>query len=145
MSYGSAQLTVIAICQILLTLAGVAAVAVLIYAVFSLKKLVSTKVDEALNRVQPIVDQAKSIAEQARDTADKVSDKVDTIVSRAEMTAERVSERVDTLSAKVEEAMSPQMVTAAGIVGTAVKCAQIYKGIVSGKQDSEGSRESDET
>lgn len=134
---GSTQLSIIAACQALQTLAALAAVAVLIYGVVSLKRLVNSKVNEAIGKIQPIVDQAQSIAEQARDTAEKVSEKVDAMVTRAETTVERVGEKVDSISAKVEEGISPQVVTVAGIVGTAVKCAQIYKDIVSAKQASQ--------
>ena len=134
----SASLTAIAICQIVTTIAGLASVAVLIYAVVTFKRLINRKADEAMNRVQPIVDQAKSIAEQARDTAEKVSEKVDTMVARAETAVGRVGDSVESVSARVEEAVSPQMITVAGIVSTAVKCAQIYKDIMSAKQGPDG-------
>ena len=135
---GSVSLTLIAVCQVLTTLAAMAAAAALIYAVFAFKRLVDHKVEDALNRVQPIVDQARSVAEQARETAENVSEKVGSIVSRAESTVGLVGDRVDSLSAKVEEGMSPQLITVAGIVGTAVKCAQIYKDIITTKQGGDG-------
>lgn len=142
---GSTQLSIIAACQVLLTLAALAVVGVLIYGVVSLKKLVQSKVDEAMSRVQPIVDKAQFVAEQARETAETVSKKVDSMVTRAETTVERVGEKVDSVSAKVEECISPQVVTVAGIVGTAVKCAQIYKDIVSAKQCSQNQTPSEDS
>lgn len=141
----SAAINAIAVCQVIMTVAGVVAVAVIVYAVFAFKKLVNNKVDEAMNRVQPIVEQAKSVAEQARDTAERVSEKVDTMVSRAESTVGMVGDRVDSLSAKVEEGISPQIITVAGIVGTAVKCAQIYKEIMSAREGPGGADASNES
>ena len=77
-------------------------------------------------KVQPVVDQAKSIAEKAKETADSVAEKVDSIVAKAEDTADRVSEKVQSVSDKVEEAVSPQVVATAGLVGAIVKCVEIY-------------------
>jgi hypothetical protein len=141
----STSLNVIAICQILSTVAGIAAVAAIIYAVVSFKRLVNTKVDQAMDRVQPIVDQARSIAEQARETADKVSEKVDTMVARAESTVDLVGDKVESVSSKVEEAVNPQVIAVAGIVGTAVKAAQIYRDIVAARDAPNGGEPEDES
>lgn len=141
----STSLNVIAVCQILSTIAGIAAVAVITYAVFAFKRLVNTKVDQAMDCVQPIVEQAKSIAEQARETADKVSEKVDTMVARAETTVDIVGGRVEAVSSKVEEAVSPQVIAVAGIVGTAVKAAQIYRDIISARQGPDGAGSDEES
>jgi uncharacterized protein YoxC len=135
---------IIAVCQIVLVVGGLIAALALAYLVISLKKLVNQKVDDAMNRVQPIVEQAKSIAEQAKDTAEKVSEKVDTMVTRAETAVDRVGDQVESVSAKVEQAMNPQVLAVAGIVGTAVKCAQIYKDIAAAKQSGDGGQESEE-
>lgn len=123
----STSLNIIAICQILLTLGGIVAVAALVYGVLTIKKLITSKVDEALNRVQPIVDQAKSIVDQAHDTTQKVSEKVEAVVNRAESTVDNLTDKVDVLSNKVEQSINPQVIAMAGVVGTAIKCAQIYK------------------
>jgi hypothetical protein len=141
----SASLTAIAICQVLTALAGLATAVVLIYAVVSFRQFINRKVDEAMNRVQPIVDEAKSVAEQARETAEKVSEKVDTMVTRAGTTVDRVGDQVESVSAKVEEAISPQVIAVAGILGTAVKCAQIYKDIVAANQQPDGAKPEDES
>ena len=58
--------------------------------------------------MQPVVDQAMSIAEQAKETAEKVSDKVDSIMTKAEDTADKVTDKVQSVSDKVEEAVNPQ-------------------------------------
>ena len=124
-----ASLTIIAICQIILTISIFAAVGGLLYAIFSFKKMISSKVDEAMGKVQPVVDQAKAISEQARETVEKVSDKVDSIMTKAETTADKVGEKVQSVSEKVETAINPQVAAAAGIVGSAVKCIQLYHDI----------------
>ncbi|MCL5104129.1 MAG: hypothetical protein M1133_08440 [Armatimonadetes bacterium] len=123
-------LTTIAICQLVMVVAGVVAVGGLIYAIFAFKGMISSKIDEAISKVQPVMDRAESIAEQAKETAEKVSDKVDAIMAKAEETADTVGDKVQSVSTKVEEAMNPQVVAVAGVVGTAVRCLQLYRDIV---------------
>lgn len=123
-------LNLIAICQVIMTVAGIVSVAVFIWAVFAFKSLITRKIDLVLANVQPVVDEAKSIAEQARDTTQKVSEKVDSIMSRAEATANTVSERVESVSGKVEEAINPRIVVGAGVLEAGVKLMHIYKEIV---------------
>jgi len=127
-------LWIIAVCQLITTAAGVVAVVAMVYAIIAFKKMISTKIDEAMNRVQPVVDRAEAIAQSAKETAEKVSEKVDHIMTRAESTAETVSDKVESVSTKVEEAMNPQVVAVAGVVGTAVRCMQIYRDIVQIRQ-----------
>lgn len=136
-----ASLTTIAICQILFAVLFFAAVIALIYALLALKRTINQKFDDAMNRVQPLVDsarsvveQAQSVAEQANRTVETVSAKIDSIASRAENTADRVGSSVESVTAKVEEAMSPQVVAAAGIAGSAVKCLQLYRDILKLRQ-----------
>lgn len=128
------SLTIIAICQLITTAAGVVAVVAMVYAILAFKKMISTKIDEAMSRVQPVVDRAESIAQSAKETAEKVSEKVDHIMDRAESTAESVSGKVESVSTKVEEAMNPQVVAIAGVVGTAVRCVQLYRDILQIRQ-----------
>lgn len=136
------SLTIIAICQMIFALGGLLTAIALIYVLLSFKNMVSRKIDDAMASVQPVMDQAKSIAEQAKETADKVSVKVDAIMSKAETTANSVSEKVSTVSSRVEEAVNPQVATAAGIVGTAMKCYQLYRDLVSVKEAAATSRKS---
>ena len=126
----STQLTVIAVCQVIMAAAGLIAVAGLVFAIFAFKGMISSKIDEVMSKVQPVMDRAESIAKQAQETAEKVSDKVDAIMTKAEETADTVGERVQSVSTKVEEAVSPQVVAVAGVVGTAVRCIQLYNDIV---------------
>lgn len=128
------SLTIIAICQLIMTAAGLVAVVALVYAIRAFKKMISTKIDEVMDRVQPVVDRAESIAQSAKETAEKVSEKVDHIMARAETTAETVSDKVESVSTKVEEAMNPQVVAVAGVVATAVRCMQLYRDIVQLRQ-----------
>ena len=132
----STSLTIIAICQLLSVIAAIVAVGAMVWVFFAFKKLVSKKIDEAIGLVKPVADQAKSIAEQARKTADTACERVDTMMSRMESTVDTVGDKVEAVSAKVEEAISPQMIAAAGVVGTAAKAAQIYRDIKKVSQES---------
>jgi len=133
---GSTSLTIIAICQLLTTIAGIVAVGAMVWIFFAFKKLVTKKIDQAMGMVKPIADEAKAIAEHARKTADTACERVDTMMSRMESTMDTVGDKVEAVSAKVEEAISPQMIAAAGIVGTAAKAAQIYRDIKKVSQES---------
>lgn len=134
----SAALTTIAVCQLIMTIAGVVAVIAIVYAILSFKKMVSAKMDEAMQKIQPVVDRAESVAQQAKETAEMVGEKVDSIMAKAETATETVTNRVQSVSGKVEEAVNPQVVAVAGMVGTAMKCVQLYKDIVQIKQGSGG-------
>ena len=57
-------------------------------------------------------------------------------MSRMESTVDAVGDKVEAISVKVEEAVSPQVIAAAGIVGTAAKAAQIYHDIKKVSQES---------
>lgn len=126
-------LTWIAICQMLATLSILAVAIGLLVAIFTFKKLISDKIDQAMNRVQPIIDQTKEIAEQAKETAESVSEKVDIIMTKVEGTADKVTSRVDNVTAKVEDAVSPQAATVAGYAAAAVKAFQLFQTIASAK------------
>lgn len=128
------SLTTIAICMIILTAATFLMTAGLVIAIFAFRKMISRKIDEAMDKVQPVVDQAKAIAEQAKNTTDRVSEKVDSIAAKAETTAERVGDKVQSVTEKVEESMSPQVMVAAGLIGTALRAFQIYREATKGKR-----------
>ncbi len=134
MDQGSA-LTTIAICQIITTVMIFLGIGGLIFAIFAFKNMISKKLDELMNRVQPVVDRAESIAQSAKETAEKVSEKVDHIMTKAESTADSVTTKVQSVSNRVEEAVNPQVVAAAGVVGTAVKCMQLYRDIMQIRQN----------
>lgn len=130
----------IAVCMVIITAAAFVTAAALVWAILAFKSMVSKKVDEAMSKIQPVVDQAKSIADQAKETTDKLSASIDAIASKAEETADTVGDKVKAVSEKVEGAVNPQIVTIAGIVGTAAKCAQIYHDVVKFREEGNGSR-----
>ena len=137
----SSALTTIAICQLIMTIAGFLTALALIYVLFAFKKMISNKVDEAMGKVQPVVDQAKAIAEQARQTAEMVGSKVDSIMTRAESTADKVGEKVESVTTKVDEAVSPQVATTAAVISGAIRCIQIYQDINRIRDEGLGRRE----
>lgn len=125
-----ASLTVIAVCQIILVVLLFAAVAAILYALFAVRQTINQKVDEAMQRIEPVLEHTKAVVEQARSaaecanrTVEGVSERVDAIVSRAQDTAESVT-------AKLEQAVSPQVIAAAGAAGTVLKCVQLYRDIL---------------
>lgn len=123
------QLWIIAICQIVTLLAVVVIAAAVVWLIVWLKKFVSSKVDEAMSEVKPIIEQARGIAEQAKSTADTVAERVDSIMSTAEDTVGSVGDTVKSVSGKMEAAVDPRVVNLAGIVGTAAKCVQIARDV----------------
>ena len=132
---------IIAVCQLIFAVVGIAAVLAIIWGVFALKKFANKKADEVMERLQPIVDQAKQVAEKANQTAENVSKKIDSIASKAENTAEEVTDKVKGVSEKVEQAVSPQVVAAAGAVSAAVKCFEIYRDVMALKHSGDGPEE----
>lgn len=127
-------LSTIAICQLITTIMVFLTAGALIAVIFLFKRMVSQKADELMSRVQPIVDDAKAVAEQAKETAEKVSEKVDSIMTKAEDTADKVTTRMDSVTAKVEEAVSPQAATVAGYAVAAMKAFQLFQQVAAVKQ-----------
>jgi len=122
-----ASLTTMAICQLVATIAVLALVGGLLYVVRGFKRMVSTKIDQAMAEVKPIAEQARSIAEQAKCAADTVSEKVDSIMTAAEDAATSAGNTVQNVSRRMEEAVNPQIVNIAGLVGTIAKCIQAWR------------------
>jgi len=138
------SLAIIAICQLVATIAILAAAAGLIALIFCFKRMITRKIDEVMDRLKPILDETKAVAEQARATAEKVSEKVDSIMTKADDTAGKVADRMDSVTAKVEEAVSPQAATFAGYAAAAVKAFQLFQKIASVKQSAKPSREKEQ-
>ena len=122
--------TIIAICTLILTLGTILVTGAILWLILSFKKMVNNKINEAMAKVQPIVDQAQTVANQIGDSTQKLTSAVNTIATKAEETANTVGDKVKTMSAKVEDAVNPQVVTIAGMVGTATRCYQIYHDLV---------------
>ncbi|OFX15012.1 MAG: hypothetical protein A2Z18_03210 [Armatimonadetes bacterium RBG_16_58_9] len=123
------SLSVIAICQLLLIVSAIALVGVVVWAVLAFKKLVKDKLDELMGKVDPVLDQAKSVAEKARETADSISEKLDSIATKADDTVANLTESVESVSNKLEEAMTPQVVTVGSVIGAAAKCVELFKDV----------------
>jgi len=121
-----ASLTTIAICQLVATIAMLALAGGLLYAVFAFKRMISKKIDQAMAEVKPIAEQARSVAEQAKRTADTVNEKVDSIMTTAEDAAASAGNTVQNVSRRMEEAVNPQIVNIAGLVGTIAKCIRAW-------------------
>lgn len=134
----TASLTTIAICQIIITVGGLLAIIGLLYFLISTRKMIGAKTDQIMAKMQPMLDQATSIAEQARETTDKVSAKVDAIMTKAESTAGRVTDKVDVVTSRVEESVNPQIATAAGLMGAAVRFYQLYQDLSKLRKQSTG-------
>lgn len=128
------SLTAIAICQIITTAMVFLTAAALVVVVFMFKRMVNQKIEEVMNRVQPIIDQTQQVAQQARETAEMVGEKVDSIMTKAESTAGRVTERMDSVSAKVEEAISPKAATVAGYAAAALRALQLFQQVAAVKE-----------
>ena len=122
-----ASLTIVAICQLVVALAVLALAGGVLWAVFAFKRMVATKIDQAMAEIKPIAEQARSVAEQAKRAADTASEKVDAIMTTAEDVATSVGNTVQSVSKRMEEAVNPQIVNLAGLVGTIVKCIQVWK------------------
>lgn len=128
------SLAIMAICQLIATIAMVAAAVGIVVLILSFKRMISAKIDEMMNRLEPIVKDARSIAEQARETAEKVSEKVDSIMTKADETAEKVAVRMDTVTSAVAQAVSPQASAIAGYATAALKVFQLIQRLTSAKR-----------
>ena len=121
-----ASLEMIAYCQF----ASAVAISILVIAIvimfFMMKKMVNDRVDEAMSKIKPILDQAKAVADQAKATVDTIGAKVDTIANKAETTAGKVGDTVQLLSGKVDQAVTPKVAAAIGLAGAVVKLVELY-------------------
>jgi len=123
------SLAIMAICQ-LVSMVAIVALVIGFYIMFiKMRKMIDEKVDEALAKVQPILDQATAVANQAKATADTIGAKVDSIANKAETTAGKVGDTVQLLSGKVDQAVTPKVAAAIGIAGAAIKLVELYSTI----------------
>jgi len=128
------SLAIIAVCQLIITVALVAAAVGIVVVMLSFKRMINKKMDEMMDRVEPIVKDAKSIAEQARETAEKVSEKVDSIMTKADDTADKVAGRLDSVTSAIAAAVSPQAPAIAGFATAALKVYQVFQQFTSARQ-----------
>lgn len=94
----------IAVCQIIMTAMFFLVSAALIVVLIWFKGMIERKINDAMARVQPIINQAKAISDDAKETVDKVSSTVDTVMTRVESSAGQVGDRLDSIMEKVETA-----------------------------------------
>jgi methylthioribose-1-phosphate isomerase len=113
------SLSIIAICQAVMVVAGLGTAIGIIYAIVSFKKALVSKIDEAFERVEPVIDSAAKVAQQAQETVERVSEKVDRIAAKAAETTEAVGDRVQSVTQKFDEVLNPEVMKAVGI-GTAI-------------------------
>lgn len=144
------SLGIIAVCQLLVCISTIALIGVVIYAIFSFRKLVDVKTKEVLDKVEPIIKRTESIAEQANQTAQNVSEKVDSSLGRIDPVLDKVDGMIDAVDGtvnsvtgtvtrtteKIEKSISPQMLQIVGLVMTGVKTYQMVNES-SSKKDSD--------
>ncbi len=120
-----ASLTIIALCSLLATFAVVGLVIATIVVARKAKNSLEAKGREIMDKVDPIVQDAKSISSQARDTVDTLAARVDNIAGRVEDTATRLTDHVDSVADRVDCAVTPQMAAAAGTAATIAKVIEV--------------------
>ncbi len=118
------SLTIVAVCQLVATLAVVALAGGLLYVVFAFKRMISTRIDQVMAEGKPSAESARSMAEEAKRVADNASEKVDAMMTTAEDAATSIGNTLQSVSKRVDEAVNPQVVAIAGLVGTIAKCVQ---------------------
>lgn len=124
-------LGIIAICQLLITIAIIAGTAGVIIALIIFKKVISSKLDQLIGSVEPILEQTRDIAEQAKEATEKLNTTVESILSRADDTAEKLSSRVDSVSAKVAQVVSPKV---ASYAAAAVKGFELIQQVFAARR-----------
>lgn len=120
------SLEMIAWCQLACAIGAVGFLIALIYLIASIRKTIDTKINEAMSKIEPIVTQAKAVAEQTRETVETIGTKVDSIANKAESTASKVGDTVQLLSGKVDQAVTPKVAATIGLAGAAIKLVELY-------------------
>jgi len=119
------SLGIIAVCSLLSMLAFVGAVAIAIVFGYRTKRSLEAKGKEIMEKVDPIVQDARSISSQAKDSVDTLAARVDNIAGRVEQTATRLTDHVDSVADRVDNAVTPQMAAAAGTAATVAKVIEV--------------------
>ena len=137
------SLNAIAICQIIITVLFFITAGAIVFAIVMLKKMLEKKLNQAIAMMQPVVDKAKVVADQAqtiavqaKETTENVSAKVEAMIDKAESTADNVESKIRVASVRVDEALNPQVMTAAGIVGIGLRLFQLYRDITKIREES---------
>lgn len=128
------SLGIVAICQLIMTIAILVGTAGVIIAIFLFKKTIGAKLDELLCRIEPILEQTKEIAEHAKETSEKLNTTVESILSKADNTADRLSSQVGVVADKVAQVVSPQAATVATYATAAVKGFQLIQQVIAARR-----------
>lgn len=120
-----ASLTIIAICQLLGAIAFVALVIAIIVVIKKAKTALDSKTKEIMDKVDPIIQDAKRISAQTKETVDTVAARVDSVAGKVEETARNISDRVDSVAERVDCAVTPQMTKAVGAAATVAKAVEV--------------------
>lgn len=140
----SNSLTLIAVCQLVLTITVLALCVGLLYSAVCLRRTISNKMDQLLAQIKPISERAQAIAEQAKQTADKALEKVDSMMTAAEDAVVSASDAARNVSRKIDESFSPRMAKVAALAVSIVRCARVWHDAGSKCASSENSSSGEE-
>ena len=88
--------------------------------------LIHRKLDEALARATPVLQQATETLAKVEETTVQLQQRVDTVLDRTTQLVEHVSERVDTTTAIAEEAVTEPLIGAASLMAGIQRGLQVY-------------------
>ncbi|MCE5321749.1 hypothetical protein LLG46_00370 [bacterium] len=125
-------LVAIAICQIITTALVLLTAAALVVGIILIRNAINRKVDEAMAKVQPIINQAKAVSEQVRETVDEVSAKVDSIMASVQSTTGEVTSKIDSIVARVDDTVGSVTGQVNSTVGSIMNKAESTVDQVSG-------------
>jgi len=128
------SLSIIAVVQVAFLVVGLGTAIGLIYAIVSFKRAVIAKIDEAFDKVKPVIDSAADVALQAQATVEKVSEKVDKMVTKAAETTDAVGDTVQSVTRKFDEVLSPQVMKAVGVGSAVLKVINLVQSIKKSQQ-----------
>ncbi|MDH7601057.1 MAG: DUF948 domain-containing protein [Armatimonadota bacterium] len=123
----SASLTLIAISQLVATIAVVILCVGMLYSMVLFRRMLSNKTDQLLAQIKPISERAQAIAEQAKQTADKALEKVDSMMSAAEDAVVSASDTARSVSRKIDESFTPRMAKIAALAVSIAKCVRVWQ------------------
>jgi len=130
------SLGIMAICQLLITIAIIGGTTALIAVLVLSRKALVAKLDELINRVDPLIEQTKEIAEQVKETTEKVNTTVESILTRADSTTEKLASGVNCVTSTVAHAVNPRF---AGYAAAAVKAFQLIQQVVAARRSTSAS------
>ncbi|MFN3652185.1 MAG: hypothetical protein ACK47B_21620 [Armatimonadota bacterium] len=88
--------------------------------------LVNAKVNEALDKAEPLLAKATETMGRVEDTTIKIQQKVDVVLDKTSHLVDHVSERVDTTTAIAEEAVTEPLIGAASLMAGINRGLRVY-------------------